>query len=225
MHNKPDEQHPGPEHTHHQPGYETTDVNIGGILVFIASLAVFVVVLFVVCFGIGKLINESLIKRDGPASRWHQTAPEGNQLNNMANNAEELQKQMQSMTQNFPTPRLEIDDGDNDLNDIRVREDLLLDHYSWANAEHTKVRIPIERAMELLTENGKIAVAPNAAAAQEQDIAKMTGAGQPAITIPLTNGSAPTAYEIRMNEIREQRMRDVRPQGGQARLEQPVQPK
>src|ERR1700722_880320 len=113
-----DVQHPGPEHTHHQPGYETTDVSIHGIVVFLASLSVFVVVLFVVCFGIGKLINESLIKRDGPPTRWHETAQEGNKLNNMANNAEELQKQMQSMTQNFPTPRLEIDDGDTDLNDI-----------------------------------------------------------------------------------------------------------
>ena len=225
MPKEPDVQHPGPEHTHNQPGYETTDVSIRGIVVFLSSLTVFVVVLFVVCFGIGKLINESLIKRDGPPTRWHQTAQEGNKLQNMANNAEELQKQMQSMTQNFPTPRLEIDDGDTDLNDIRIREDLLLEHYSWVDQQHTKVRIPIERAMELLTENGKIAVAPNAAAAEEQSIARMTGAGQPPVTIPLTNGSAPTAFELRMNEQREQRMKDVHPQAAQARLEQPVQPK
>lgn len=215
---KSDPQHPNPEHTHSQPGYETTDVNIRGIVVFLASLGVSVLVFFVLAFGIGKLINEALVKSDGPTSRWHQAEQEGGHLNNMANNAAELQKQMQSVTQNFPTPRLEIDDGDADLADMRIREDLLLNHYSWANAQHTKVRIPIERAMELLTGNGRLAVAPSAA---DPQIAKMTGASHPPVTAPLTNGSAPTAYEVEMNETHEQRMKDTHAEGGQAQMVPP----
>lgn len=217
-HKEPDAQHPNPEHSHSQPGYETTDVNINGILVFLASLGVFIVVFFVLCFGMGKLINEALVKSDGPTTRWHATEKEGGKLDNMANNAEEMQKQLQVMTQNFPTPRLEVDDGNQDLADMRAREDLLLDYYSWANPQHTKVRIPIERAMEIMTESGKLAVAP---AAANEDVAKMTAASQIPVTAPLTNGSAPTSYEIQMNQTREQQMKLGHPEGGQARVEQP----
>lgn len=46
------------------------------------------------------------------------------------------------------TPRVE------DVGDLHVREDLLLENYTWADSEHTRVRIPIERAMELLAERG-----------------------------------------------------------------------
>ena len=38
------------------------------------------------------------------------------------------------MTQQFPTPRLETDDGNQDLADLHAREDLLLDYYSWVDA-------------------------------------------------------------------------------------------
>ena len=41
-----------------------------------------------------------------------------------------------------------------DVGDLHVREDLLLENYTWADGEHTRVRIPIERAMELLAERG-----------------------------------------------------------------------
>jgi hypothetical protein len=218
MHKEHDRQHPGPEHTHAQPGYETTDVNINGILVFIASLAVFVVVFFVLCFGMGKLINEALLKADGPTSPWHQTEKEGGKLQNMASSAEQMQKQMQLMTQNFPTPRLEVDDGNQDLADMRAREDLLLQHYSWANPEHTKVRIPIERAMEILVQSGKLAVAPSPS---DAEVAKMAGVNAIEVSAPLTDGSAPTAYEIEMNRQREQQLKLEHPAGGQAQLEQP----
>jgi hypothetical protein len=213
-----DKQHPGPEHTHSQPGYETTDVNINGILVFIASLAVFVVVFFVLCFGMGKLINEALLKADGPTTAWHKAPQEGGPLQNMASSAEQMQKQLQLMTQNFPSPRLEVDDGNQDLADMRAREDLLLDHYSWANPEHTKVRIPIDRAMEILVQSGKLAVAPSPS---EAEVAKMTGDNPIEVTLPLTNGSAPTAYEIEMNRQREQELKLRNPESGQAQLEQP----
>ena len=39
------------------------------------------------------------------------------------------------MTQTFPTPRLDIDDGNQDTADLHAREDLLLDHYSISPGE------------------------------------------------------------------------------------------
>ena len=43
-------------------GYETTDVNIGGIIIFLAGLTGFVLVFFVFCFVMGKVINAAFVK-------------------------------------------------------------------------------------------------------------------------------------------------------------------
>ena len=55
-----------------RPGYEVTDVNVNGIVVFLASLAAFVGVFFIFCFGMGKVINTAIIKSDGPPNKWNQ---------------------------------------------------------------------------------------------------------------------------------------------------------
>jgi hypothetical protein len=66
---------------------------------------------------------------------------------------------------------------------------LLLDHYSWVDPAHTKVRIPIERALELLAQRG-VAVAPAV-----QTAPLMTGESAPVVQAPLTSGFARTAFE------------------------------
>jgi hypothetical protein len=101
-----------------------------------------------------------------------------------------MQNKVAEMTQNFPAPRLQTDDGDQDVADLHAREDLLLNHYSWVDASQGKVRIPIERAMELIAQRG-LPVAP---AVEEAPL--MSGEKRPAITYPLTNGFARTGYEL-----------------------------
>ena len=53
-------------------GYEVTDVNVNGIVVFLASLGAFVGVFFIFCFGMGKVINTAILKNDGPPNKWNQ---------------------------------------------------------------------------------------------------------------------------------------------------------
>ena len=72
---------------------------------------------------------------------------------------------------------------------LHEREDLLLDHYSWIDRSKGTVRIPIERAMELIAQRG-LPVAP---APEHQ--ALMVGDKQPVVQMPLTDGFARTAYE------------------------------
>jgi len=189
------------------PGYELTDINVGGILVFLAGLAGSVLVFFVFCFGMGKVINDALKKQDGPNDRWHQQpAMDGNRLpngklDNLASNPKIEQQQLQAMTSEFPQPRLEIDDGNQDITDLHAREDLLLDHYSVVNGKPGTIRIPIERAMQLIAERG-LPTAPQAAASVQ-----MTGDKVPMIHAPLTNGFARTGYELDAMEAREQKMK------------------
>jgi hypothetical protein len=194
-------------------GFETTDVNVRGIVVFLASLAVFVGVFFIFCFGLGKVINTAILKSDGPPNKWNEIAggPAGKR-EDMTSNAVLEQQQLRQMVERFPTPRLQMDDGNQEIADMHAREDLLLDYYSWVDREHGKVRIPISRAMQLIAQHG-LPVAP-----AEQTEPLMAGDRTPVVTAPLTDGFARTGYEQQYLEtVRQQRMRGIKP-GDQAAL-------
>jgi hypothetical protein len=168
-------------------GYEKSDVKAAGIVVFLTALGIFVAVTAVLCYGIGMVINAQMKKEDGPTNKWS-TSVDVRTLGSLASNPQ-LQNKMAAMTQNFPTPRLQTDDGNQDIADLHAREDLLLDNYSWADQSKGKVRIPIERAMEIVAQSG-LPVAP---AVEEAPL--MTGEAKPVVTVPLTSGFARTGYE------------------------------
>jgi len=177
----------GPEKVDASTGFERTDANVTGIVVFMVCLAIFVAATGRICWVIGKAFNAELNKEDGPNSKWTKTA-DVRQLGNLPSSPE-LQNKVAELTQSFPTPRLLIDDGDQDVADLHARESLLLENYSWVDQKSGKVRIPIERAMELVAEHG-LPVRPAVETAKP-----MTGDVTPTVTMPLTDGFAPTGYE------------------------------
>jgi len=186
--------HSGNEPEDHKPeevdtsaGYERKDIRISGVVVFITAMFVFVVVVAVVCFGVGKVLNARMNKEDGPNSKWTKTV-DVRQLGNLPSSPQ-LQNKMAELTQDFPTPRLQTDDGNQDIADLHAREDILLGNYSWVDRSKGKVRIPIERAMELLAQRGL----PVATAVDKAPL--MVGDSNPTVTEPLTNGFARTGYE------------------------------
>jgi hypothetical protein len=173
-------------------GYEVTDVSVHGIAVFLIALLISVGVFFVFCFGMGKVINNALVKSDGPPNKWNaNAAAEAGKLKNMQSNPAQEQQQLQQLTQTFPTPRLQRDDGNQDLLDLHAREDLLLGHFSWVDRSQGKVRIPIDRAMELIAQRGLPVAAQTAASSQPL----MAGDATPVVRVPLTDGFARTGFE------------------------------
>src|SRR3569833_1924259 len=179
----------GPKEIDASAGYEQSDVKVTGIVVFLVSLFIFVGVCGVVTFGIGKLINAELNREDGPNTKWTSAADaQIRKLGNLPTNPE-LQNKIAEMTQKFPTPRVQTDDGNVDVADLHAREDLLLDNYSWVDRSQGKVRIPIERAMQIIAQKG-LPVAP---AVPEAPL--LAGDQKPTITVPLTSGFARTGYE------------------------------
>src|SRR5436305_1345829 len=147
-------QHAQPDrnvHTPEAPGYETTDVNVSGVAVFISGLVGFLLVFFVFCFVMGKVINNALEKSDGPPDKWHWAADAktAKDRRNLASNPELQQKDMQQLTAAFPEPRVSTDDEMQLTTDLHAREDLMLEHYS-STPGVDGIRIPIERAMELV---------------------------------------------------------------------------
>jgi len=192
---------PGNQFDAEHPGYETTDVNVGGIAVFLGGLAGFLVMFFVLCYFIGIWIDRRFEEMDGPANKWTIAAgavPPGKGKNLESNFAME-QKQLGEMTSNFPQPRLQMDDGNQDTYELHAREDLLLEHYTSIDGEPGKVRIPIERAMELIAQRGLPVASPSASGGQA-----FVGDSKPEIQAPLTTGFARTGYEQSAIEAREQ---------------------
>ncbi len=184
---KPDRGKDAPENVDASLGYERSDVGVTGIVVFVVALAIFVVVGGVLCYGIGKVINARMNKEDGPDSKWTKTV-DIRQLGNLPSSPE-MQNKMAEITQTFPTPRVQTDDGNQDVANLHAREDLLLSNYTWVDESKGTVRIPIERAMEIIAQRGLPVVQP------VQTQLPMTGDSTPTVPVPLTNGFARTAYE------------------------------
>jgi hypothetical protein len=187
-------------------GYETTDVNVGGVAVFLGGLFGFVIIFFFFCFLMGKTINTALEKQDGATDKWHQqnnifagAAANNGKREDLKSNAALRQQEFAKMTAAFPNPRLETDDGNQDTADLHAREDLLLDHYSAIPGSQA-VRIPIDQAMRLIAQRGL----PVAAPAQAGEM--LAGDKTPTVTAPLTSGFARTGYELDTIEARAQKM-------------------
>ena len=169
-------------------GYEGTDVKVSGIVVFLTALAIFVAVTGVLCIGIGKVINTEMAKADGPTTKWnHPVDPR--RLGNLASSPE-LQQEFGKLAQRFPTPRLQTDDGYQEIADMHAKEDLLLENYSYVDQSKGTVRIPIERAMELIAQRG-LPVVPQTASTEKP----LAEAALPVVKAPLTDGFARTGYE------------------------------
>ncbi|MGD0630606.1 MAG: hypothetical protein ABR987_14840, partial [Terracidiphilus sp.] len=130
-------------HNPHKPGeidaskgYEASDVRVSGVVVFLVALTIFAAVVGLLAYGVGKVLDARMNKEDGPPSRWAKQV-DVRPLGTMPSNPE-LQSKLSEMTQNFPTPRVQTDDGNQDVADLHAREDLLLDNYSWVDESKGK---------------------------------------------------------------------------------------
>jgi len=185
----------GPKEIDASKGFEQTDASVGGIAVFLVSLLIFVGATGVLCYFIGHAFNAHNDKEDGPVSKWAQTV-NVRQLGNFPSSPE-LQNRVAELTRSFPSPRVQLDNGDQDVADLHAREDLLLNYYSWIDPSKGTVRIPIERAMELVAQRG-LPVMP-----APQVPPPMTADARPHVTEPLTDGFARTAFELEAARQRE----------------------
>ncbi len=190
-----------------QPGYETQDVNVGGIVTFLTGLSGFLIIFFLFCFVMGKAINSGLIHEDGPADKWHGGQPmheneESRKREDLTSNVVMQQREFASMTEKFPTPRLQTDDGNQDTADMHAREDLLLSYYSTGSGlAPGRVRIPIDDAMALIVKRGL----PAPPSGVKKPGTEMAGDTPLVMQAPLTDGFARTGYELDQITAREQR--------------------
>lgn len=210
--------HQGSDAESQKLGYEVADANVKDTAMFLVVLAAAVGVVFVLAFGIGKLLYIGLARQDGPPNKWSQMS--GVKPGNLESNPKIEQQQLKAIVARFPTPRLQTDDGNMDVAEMHAREDMLLNHYTWVNESKQTVRIPIERAMELVAQRGLPVEGQQSsgASAGKQQPGKgqasekpMFGDGSEVVTAPLTDGFARTGPELQVLQAKRQEMESEHP--------------
>jgi hypothetical protein len=140
-----------------QHGHETSDVNIRAILAFGAFLVFSAVVIHVLLWGMYRMLDNLAEARNPAPNPMMQTdkeaAPKGDRIQSGTMTAETEKETVKRLTATFPEPRLQVDDV-RDMNKMRQEQTQQMAEYQWANKETGTVRIPIDRAVELIAERG-----------------------------------------------------------------------
>lgn len=110
--------------------HERKDVDVPSLITIAFLLFLSCVIIFFVVWGMMHYF------------KLHEPAKTAGQTNFPVTTAEE-----------FPKPRLQVK-GALDLAKLRAAEDANLDSYGWIDRNSRTVRIPIDRAMQLLLERG-----------------------------------------------------------------------
>ena len=114
------------ENKHPHIGHETTDVNVWAVGKFAIGLVIVCVVSIALLFGLLKFFQSR-------------------EETSVANTVEPTKLFPQPQLQKTPIP---------DLKAIRAEEDKLLNGYAWVDQPKGVVRIPVDRAIEVLAQRG-----------------------------------------------------------------------
>lgn len=121
--------------------YERQDVNTRGPMLFFAGMILFGVFTYFMILGMLRLLNRTNQQDQSPVNPMATSVP-----------ADTRHVQPGEIAA-FPEPRLEEDER-GQLNGVRLKEEQTLNSYGYIDETAGVVRIPIERAMQLMVEHG-----------------------------------------------------------------------
>lgn len=137
-------QQPHPVHSANR-GYEHRDIGISGVLYFLLGLAIAGVFVYFIVEGIYSILQRRFDAEQAPISPLVTNAPK---------DTRKLPVDYRDyLKQNFPSPQLEIDER-SQLDKVRIDEEQTLSSYDWVDQKAGTLRIPIDRAMDLLVQRG-----------------------------------------------------------------------
>ena len=130
-------------------GYERQDLGPKGVLYFLLGLLVAGVFVYFIVNGLFAFLQKQSDTRQTVVSPLVTNAPADTRKlpPDYSGNYEDYLKK------NFPAPQLEINER-NQLNDIRLKEEQTLSTYDYIDKNAGTVRIPIDRAMDLIAQRG-----------------------------------------------------------------------
>jgi hypothetical protein len=125
-----------------QEGYERQDLQVAGIVYFIVSLVIVTAVCMVGLVGFYHYLDRRDQATQEPVNPLVKNVPEDTRA---------IPPGYPQTA--FPNPRLEVDER-NQLTGFLTKQDDVLYSYGWVDEKAGIVRIPIERAMDLLVQRG-----------------------------------------------------------------------
>jgi hypothetical protein len=131
-----------PANTTGNGGYERSDIGVAGVLYFLAGLAVFGGLAYLAAAGVYWYLDKRSAAEQVPVSPLVTNA-----LADTRHIADDYPKSA------FPNPRLESDER-TQLDDDRLKEEQRLSTYDYIDQKTGTVRIPIDRAMDLIAQRG-----------------------------------------------------------------------
>lgn len=126
-------------------GYEHEDIGVSGVLYFLLGLALAGLFVYFVVNGIYSFLEKKSEANQTPVSPLVTNAP--TDTRKLSSDYRDYLKQ------NFPSPQLEIDER-TQLDKVRTDEAETLATYDWVDQKAGTVRIPIDRAMDLIAQRG-----------------------------------------------------------------------
>ncbi len=121
-----------------ETGYDRTDLSATGVLGFLVGLAIVMLLIHIVLWGMFRYLDRSQAAGQPPVNPLQTVHPSSS---------------AQQSVEQFPLPRLQADPVA-EMNRYRAQQDFLLNSYGQSSAPGGASRIPIERAMDLLVQQG-----------------------------------------------------------------------
>jgi hypothetical protein len=149
---------------HGQEGFERQDLSAQGVYAFLISLALGGVLVYFVIWGLYQFMDSRQSAQQPPQSPLVKPLTTDTRIVSPG----EITK--------FPQPRLERNERI-EINDFRLKEEQALNSYGWIDQKNGVVRIPIERAMQLLAQRG-LPTAPKAGTVPASAVNVATQAAQ-----------------------------------------------
>jgi hypothetical protein len=135
----PNQPTPHPNMINHD-GFEHEDLSSSAVLYFLAGLALVGVLVYLIVFGMYRFLDHYDTAHQPP-------------LSPMATPQADTRAVTHENTETFPQPRLEENER-TQLRSFIEDQDRKLATYDWVDKDRGTVRIPIDRAMELIVQRG-----------------------------------------------------------------------
>lgn len=145
------------QNTINHDGFEQEDLSSRSALYFLAGLVLVCVVVYLIVFGMYRFLDSYATAHQPPMSPM--VTPEADTRAVTPENAE-----------TFPQPRLEENER-TQLRSFIEDQDRKLATYDWVDKDRGTVRIPIDRAMELIVQRG-LPVHPEGASSVQSSAAQ-----------------------------------------------------
>jgi hypothetical protein len=161
------------KHGHGEVEYEREDLSVRGILLSFAGMALGGVLVYLVVAGLYGYLDKYANRHQPPQNPMVQPTGTDTRETSAADTKAEIDA-------NFPQPRLERNERV-EINEFRLGEEQKLNSYGWVDEKAGVVRIPIERAMQLIAEHG-LPTTPEAGVVPPSEVNGVSQAAQPSDT-------------------------------------------